>query len=212
MSSNDNGSFKDSAAFQEAMGHFRVGRWEEGLAKLAEVEKNYPTATELRGIRQEMEIKARVSEYETEENRHNRVRKIQKFSVRFFVGAVLIIILTGAVMTYSGWIQGQVASAQSSYAQGVQQAQLIFEFRAAQNLMNAGKPDEALKTFESIKAKQSDYPGLAEAMQQAQALKDVEIQYTQAMNLLQVGDSAQALQILENISDEMPNYRDVSLN
>lgn len=211
MSSNDNGSFKDSAAFQEAMGHFRVGRWEEGLAKLAEVEKSYPTATELRGIRQEMEIRARINEYEAEDNRRNRGRKIRAFTVRFFLAVVIVIILSGAVMTYSGWIQGQVASAQSSYAQGVQQAQLVFEFRAAQNLMNAGKPDEALKTFESIKAKQADYPGLAESMQQAQALKDVEIQYTQAMNLLQVGDSAQALHILQNISDKMPNYRDVSL-
>ncbi|NJD60430.1 MAG: LysM peptidoglycan-binding domain-containing protein [Anaerolineae bacterium] len=211
MSPNDNGSFKDSPAFQEAMGHFRVGRWEEGLLKLAEVEKTFPTATELRGLRQEMEIRARISEYEAEENKHNRGNKIKTFTVRFFLGTVIVILLVGAIMTYSGWIQGQVARAQTSYAQGVQQAELIFEFRAAQSLMTAGKPDEALKSFESIKAKQAEYPGLAEAIQQAQSLKDIEVEYTQAMNLLQVGDSAQALQLLQGISEEMPNYRDVSL-
>ena len=47
----------DSPSFHEAMGHFRVGRWEEGFLKLAEVEKKFPMETDLRTIRQEMEIR-----------------------------------------------------------------------------------------------------------------------------------------------------------
>ena len=59
MSSNDTGSYLDSPDFQEAMGHFRVGRWQEGLLKLADVEKAFPAETDLRAIRQEMEVRAR---------------------------------------------------------------------------------------------------------------------------------------------------------
>jgi tetratricopeptide (TPR) repeat protein len=211
MSLDETGSYMDSPAFHDAMGNFRVGKWQEGFAKLAEVEKEFPTATDIRNVRQEMEIRARISEYETDENKHNKLLKIRNYSIRLLVILVLVFVASAAIMTYSGWIQGQIASAQSSYSQGVQQAQLIFDFRAAQNLLSAGKPDEALKAFEIIKSKQADYPGLTEAITQAQSLKDVEDQYTQAMNLLQAGDSAQALQILKQISIEVPNYRDVSL-
>ena len=75
----------------------------------------------------------------------------------------------------------------------------------------AGKSDEALIAYENIKAKNPEFPGLTDAIAQAQALKDIEIQYTQAMSLLQLGDSAQALVLLQDISQKMPNYRDVSL-
>jgi tetratricopeptide (TPR) repeat protein len=211
MSLDDTGSYMDSPAFNEAMGYFRVGKWQEGFTKLAEVEKDFTTATEIRNLRQEMEIRARISEYEADENRRNKLRKIRNYTFRTLLILVVLFVASAAIMTYSGWIQKQIASAQSSYSQGVQQAQLIFDFRAAQSLMNAGKPDDALKAFEAIKAKQPDYPGLEEALTEAQSLKDVEDQYTQAMNLLQVGDSGQALQILKEISTKVPNYRDVSL-
>ena len=42
-------------------------------------------------------------------------------------------------------------------------------------------------------------------------MKEVEVQYTQAMDLLKQGDAAQALSILQAINETMPNYRDVSL-
>jgi tetratricopeptide (TPR) repeat protein len=93
----------------------------------------------------------------------------------------------------------------------MQQAELTIQLHNAQQLMIAGKPDEALSAYETIKTQNPDFPGLAESIIQAQTLKDVEVQYTQAMNLLQVGDSAQALDLLTQISQKMPNYRDVSL-
>jgi tetratricopeptide (TPR) repeat protein len=65
--------------------------------------------------------------------------------------------------------------------------------------------------YGSIKAKNPDFPGLTEAITQAQGLYDIEVQYIQAMNLLRLGDSAQALVLLQQISQKMPNYRDVSL-
>ena len=82
----------------------------------------------------------------------------------------------------------------------MQQAELTVDLRNAQQLLVAGKSDEALTAFEAIKSEQPDFPGLADGIAKAQALKDVEVQYTQAMNLLQAGDSAQALVILQEIS------------
>jgi tetratricopeptide (TPR) repeat protein len=201
----------DSTAFHEAMGHFRVGRWDEGLQKLAEVEKDFPSETELRSIRQEMEIRARISEYEEEENKQNKKRKAWRYGSRILVVVVVVAVAVLAITTYSGWIQGQIANAQSGFTQNLQQAELTVDLRTAQQLLIAGKSDEALTALEAIKAKQPDFPGLAQSISDAEQLKKIEVQYTQAMNLLQAGDSAQALAILQEIGTKMPNYRDVSL-
>jgi tetratricopeptide (TPR) repeat protein len=211
MSVNLNETYLKSPLFQEAMGNFQVGKWEDGFAKLVELEKKYPTEPEIRSLRQEMEVRSRINDYEVEENKNQKRHQLTKNVLRILV--VLVILVGGfyAISTYSGWIQGQIAKAQTDISQNMLQAEMALEFRNAQQLIIAGKSDEALSVYENIKTKNPDFPGLTDAITQAQDLKDVEIQYTQAMNLLQLGDSAQALALLQGISQKMPNYRDVSL-
>jgi tetratricopeptide (TPR) repeat protein len=211
MSPTEIGSYIESTSFKEAMGYFWVGKWNEGFNKLAEVEKRYPMESELRYLRQMMEVRSRVSEYEDAENKRRKIQKLTRNAMKIIFTAVVLVVVIGGISTYSGWIQSQIASAQAEVSQNLQQAQLTIEFRNAQQLIVAGKSDEAIAAFEKIKAIDPNFPGLTEAMDQAQALKDIEIQYIQAMNLLQLGDSAQALDILKSISQKMPNYRDVSL-
>ena len=211
MSATETGSYMDSPAFNEAMGHFRIGRWQEGLLKLNEVEKKFPMATDLRSIRQEMEVRARISEYEVEENKGNRRKNLVRFTTRLILSVLILVGVVFAISTYSNWIQGQWAKTQADITESWQQVQLGVEYRNAQQLLLAGKSDEALAAFQAIQAQKSDYPGITDAIAEAQALKDVETQYAQAMNLLQIGDSAQALDLLQKISAKMPNYRDVSL-
>ncbi|OGO66301.1 MAG: hypothetical protein A2030_08215 [Chloroflexi bacterium RBG_19FT_COMBO_50_10] len=211
MSLNETESYLKSPLFQEAMDHFRVGKWEEGFTKLGEVEKNYPMEPDLRTIRQEMDVRARITRYEMEENKQRKLHQLGKYSLRSFVTLVVLVVAFFTISTYSGWIQGQIVKAQSEVSENMLQAQLAVEYRNAQQLIIAGKSDEALIAYENIKAKNPEFPGLTDAIAQAQALKDIEIQYTQAMSLLQLGDSAQALVLLQDISQKMPNYRDVSL-
>ena len=211
MSFNVNETYLKFPPFHEAMSNFQVGKWEDGFAKLAEVEQTFPTEPEVRAIRQEMEVRSRINEYEVEENKHQKRQQVTKTGIR--VLAIFVIVIFGflAISTYSGWIEGQITSAQSDISKNLLQAQLVVEFRNAQQLIIAGKSDEALSVYENIKAKNPEFPGLSEAITQAQALKDIEVEYTQAINLLQLGDSAQALSILQSINERMPNYRDVSL-
>jgi len=158
-----------------------------------------------------MEVRSRVSDYEVEEQKRSRLRQASKYTVRAIAILAVLAIVYLAAMTYSGWIQDQWALAKSNYSQTMQQAQLISEFNKAQQLFTAGKSEEALARYENIQKTNPDFPGLNEAITQAQNLKDIEVKYVQAMNLLEAGDSAQALQILKQVSQSMPNYRDVSL-
>jgi tetratricopeptide (TPR) repeat protein len=211
MSSNAAESYFNSPLFLEAMGHFQVGKWDEGFSKLSELQNSYPTESDLRALRQEMDVRARISEYEIEENKHGKRSQIIRNGLKFLV--VLVILLGGflAISTYSGWIGGQIAQAQTDLSENLLQAQMAVEFRNGQQLIIAGKSDEALSVYENIKAKNPEFPGLSDAITQAQNLKEVEVQYTQAMDLLKQGDAAQALSILQAINQTMPNYRDVSL-
>lgn len=211
MSLNEAGSYTESPLFKEAMGYFWVGKWNEGFVKLAEVERNFPMESDLRTLRQMMEVRSRVSDYEVEELRHNRVKHVTRSITRAVILLVITVIVVAGIATYSGWIQGQIVKAQADFTQNMLQAELTIEYRNAQQLIVAGKSDEAIAAYERIKAKNPDFPGLTEAIDRAQALKDVEVQYTQAMSLLQLGDAAQALDILREINQVMPNYRDVSL-
>ncbi|OGN92717.1 MAG: hypothetical protein A2Z71_07980 [Chloroflexi bacterium RBG_13_50_21] len=200
-----------STLFQDAMEHFQAGKWDEGFTKLGEVEKNYPMEPDLRTLRHEMELRSRINEYEVEENKLKFLHQVRKTSLRLLVTLVILVGAYFAISTYSGWIQTQIVQAQADLSQNMQQAELAIEFRNAQQLIMAGKSNEALTVYENIKAKNPAFPGLTEAITQAQGLSDIEVQYIQAMNLLKSGDSAQALVILQQISQTMPNYRDVSL-
>ncbi len=211
MSSSESETYIKSPAFQEAMDHFRVGRWDAGFVKLIEVEKNFPMESDLRAIHQEMEVRSRVSQYELEENKKQHLQKIARYGIRIGGALIGLVVVILAISTYSGWIQSQIDKAQADFSQSMLQAELAIDFRNGQQLITAGKSDEALVVYESIKAKDPNFPGLADAIGQAQALKDIEVKYTQAMSLLQVGDTAQALALLQEINQKMPNYRDVSM-
>jgi tetratricopeptide (TPR) repeat protein len=205
------GSYSESPLFKEAMGYFWVGKWSEGFLKLAEVEKKFPMESELRTLRQMMEVRSRISDYEAEENKRKRMQNLTKNTTRILLALVLIGVAIFGFSTYSGWIQAQIASAQAELSQNMQQAELTLQFRNAQQLIIAGKSDEALAVYEQIKSVKPDFPGLTDAIDRAEALKNIETQYTQAMSLLKLGDTAQALDILRSISETMPNYRDVSM-
>src|SRR4030065_2221719 len=112
MSLNEAESYIKSPLFQEAMDHFRVGKWAEGFTKLGEVEKNHPMEPDLRALRQEMEVRSRITEYEIEENRRQRIQQLRKYGARFFLALALLVGVFFAISTYSGWIQGQIAIAQ----------------------------------------------------------------------------------------------------
>ncbi len=211
MNFNDANSYVESPLFKEAMGFFWVGKWSEGFVKLAEVEKNYPMDSDLRTLRQMMEVRSRITEYEVEEQKRQKIKNLTRTVTRVLLVLVLIGVVTFGVSTYSGWIQTQIARAQTELSKNMQQAELTLLFRNAQQLIVAGKSDEALRTYQNIQAVNPNFPGLTAAMNRAQALRDVEGQYTQAMNLLKLGDSAQALDILRKINEALPNYRDVSL-
>lgn len=204
-------TYKKYPAYQQAMHDLQVGKWQEGLAGLAEVEKKYPLDTELRGLRQEMQVRARIDDYEVEENKGDKQRNLRRGARRVILVVGLVGLLFGAIVIYSGWLQGQWNTAQQSLNTQLRQSELTVKLYNARQLLQSGQTQDAVRILEEIEQTEPGFPGLSETMQKAQAQQAVERQYAQAMELLAAGNAPDALEILQVIDQEAPQYRDVSL-
>jgi tetratricopeptide (TPR) repeat protein len=211
MAANVSDTYSSFPPYQQALKDLQAGKWVEGLAGLAEVEKKYPLDTELRTLRQEMQVRARIDEYEIEERKAQKQHKVRRIAIRVLLVLLVVLLVFVAISTYSGWLQNQWNSAQDSLTSQMHQTELAVKFLNAQQLLQAGQTGEALTILEEITSSNPDYPGLNEAMDAALAQKDLETQYTQAMDMLAAGNSQDALPILQMIDQQSPQYRDVAL-
>src|SRR4030066_21903 len=105
MADSETESYYQSSLFREAMKHFQTGQWEDGLSRLAEVEKKYPLDLELRTLRQEMQVRARVEDYEVEDAKHDTRKKILWYASRVGVGILLVLVFYFAASSYLKWMQ-----------------------------------------------------------------------------------------------------------
>ena len=197
--------------YLQALKDLKAGKWEEGLAGLAEVEKRYPLDTDLRALRQEMQVRARVDDYEIEENKARKGRQWKRYGVRAILVLLVVVLLFTTVATYSGWLGKQLTSAQQAINSQVRQTELVVLFMNAKQLLQAGQTADAIKILEEISQSEPGYPGLSEAMAAAEAQQELETQYNNAMQMLAAGNSQDALAILQMIQEQAPQYRDVAL-
>jgi tetratricopeptide (TPR) repeat protein len=207
----DKDSYLASPMFKQAQQDFQAGKWEEGLAGLAQVEKDFPLATELRGMRLEMQIRSRIDSYEIEENKRRQLIRLRNIGLRLLLVLLVGVGLVWTINTYSGVLTQQWSLAQQTINNQVRQTEITIQFMNAQQLLQAGQSNRALEILTQIAASDPEYPGLANAIAQAQAQQDLENQYNQAMEMLAAGNTQDALAILELIDRESPQYRDVAL-
>ena len=204
-------TYKNYPPYQQAMHDLQVGKWQEGLAGLADVEKKYPLDTELRGLRQEMQVRSRIDDYEIEEIKADNRQRFQRVARRVILMVVVAALLFGVIATYSGWLQGQWTSAQQSLNTQLRQSELTVKLYNARQLLQSGQTDEAMQILEEIEQSEPAFPGLSETMKTAREQQEIETQYAQAMELLAAGNAPDALEILQMIDQTAPQYRDVSL-
>ncbi|HSQ17055.1 MAG TPA: LysM peptidoglycan-binding domain-containing protein [Anaerolineales bacterium] len=211
MDSNLTDTYTNFPAFRQALQDLQAGNWQEGLTGLAEVEKAYPLDTDLRALRQEMQVRARVDDYEIEEIKADKKRRLHLLLTRGGLVALTILLMITAVFVYSDWLGQQWNSAQQAFNSQVHQTELAVQFLNANQLLKAGQTDQALQILRQISEAEPHYIGLDEVMSSALAQQELESQYNQAMEMLASGNSQDALTILQMIDEQSPQYRDVAL-
>ena len=201
----------EDPAYQQILQLLQRGEWQKGLEDLKDLGDKYPLSQELRSLRAEMTLRSRVDTDEQADIIAARQRRLKTWGIRMASVVAFLILALVAYSTYATRIQQQVQSARANIEQELHAVQLAGDMRNAQDLLQAGRAGDARLLLQNIAAKVPDYPGLDQAMQQANTMATLEDKYNQAMQQIQANDPAGALATLEKISAKEPYYRDVSI-
>ncbi len=201
----------EDPTYWQALELLQRGEWQKGLEDLKDLADKYPLNQELRSLRAEITLRSRVDADEQADIVAARQRRLKTWGIRMASVIVVLILALVAYSTYATLIQQQVQSARANIEQELHAMQLTADMRNAQDMLQAGRANDARLLLQNIAAKVPNYPGLDQAMQQADIMAGLEDQYNQAMQQIQANDPAGALATLEKISAKEPYYRDVSI-
>jgi tetratricopeptide (TPR) repeat protein len=195
--------------FHKAMENMQNGDWESGLGEIESLMQSYPLEPELRSLRQEMMLRAKVDVDERVDISQARKVRIRNLLIRFSVIAILVILAIFVARTYSLWFEDQVKMAQQAVEYQIVVLDLEVKMRDAKDYLRAGQVEPALALLDEIEAVDSDYTELASTRQEAVRLQGLDELYSGALGLIDEGDLTGALIILEDIEQQEPFYRDV---
>lgn len=205
------GNYLQDPQYQRSLHFFQAGQWEDGLNDLNELIGSYPYEQNLRELRQQMEIRSRIDDYERQDIANDRRRRITKWGIRIAALVVVVGVIVWGAISYYSWFQMQLTNASQRIQHEAQSLEIAFQFRDAQSLLQAGQPDQAKAMLLVVEEYDPEYPGLAEVLAQAETMIALDEDYSQAVRLIDLGDLSGALTILEDIETREPYYRDVSL-
>ncbi len=211
MSANSAETHLSDPLFQSAMTHLQSGDWDTGLEELDQVVANHPLEADLRGLRQEMQLRAHIDQDEHEDLAREKRQRFTRWALRLVIIVVVIGLGYWAVSSYSSWIQSQLEIASQAVDSEVQDLELAAKFRNAQDLVQAGQPAEAKVLLEEIAAVKPDHPGLEEELAATEKQILLETKYNEAISLINLNNPSAALDVLVAIEAEDPFYRDVTL-
>ena len=211
MSNTSTASYLNDPLYHSAMRHFHLGEWKEGFAKINQLIESNPDDRELRGIQEEMELRARIDVDEVRDRKKATLRRITKWSIRLAVVLIFAGLVYWGTQTYSGWIQNRMSFASQSIDTEIQQIKLAVKFRDGQNLLLAGRGDIAELLFNEIAAVNLDYPGLQVEIEKVNHLKTLGAKYTQATTLIDKNELSAGLSLLNEIKAEDPYFNDIAV-
>ena len=189
MTVNQAESYLDHPMFHKAMQNMQNGDWDSGLGEIENLMQSYPLEPELRSLRQEMMLRAKVDADEQVHVSQTRKKRVRNLIIRLSVVAILVILAIFVARTYSLWFQDQVQLTRQAVDYQLVVLDLDTKMRDAEDYLRAGQVDSAFAKINEIEAVDPDYPGLGEAKQEAARLQDLDAQYAEALALILFSNS-----------------------
>ncbi|RPI32245.1 MAG: LysM peptidoglycan-binding domain-containing protein [Chloroflexota bacterium] len=203
-------TYQNNPLFQNAMESLQRGNWETGLGKLNELEKIFPYDVDLRSLRQEMQLRSKIDVDEQEDERRLKARLALKLAFRLLLIVIVLGIVFWGTRTYFSWAQQRLLVTRQNFEGEVRSLELAMKFRNAQNLLQAGRPEEAMALFDEVSAADPEFPGLDYYLADAEKTSSLDTRYSEALQLYNDGNQRAALQILEDITSDDPYFKDAA--
>ncbi|MGB6422952.1 MAG: hypothetical protein WBF05_14045, partial [Anaerolineales bacterium] len=204
-------SYQNDPLYRSMIANFQRGEWETGFSELNELVEKYPLEHDLLSIRKEMQLRAEIDEEEKKYSKKTKRKRVMSLGLRLLIGSAIVIIFAWGFRTYNNWFQDQYSLVQQRIETDRQEYELKTKFNNVQQLLEADRPGEAMIIIEEISEEDLSYPGLFTALERAQSLLDLDIQYSEAMKKKEDGDLVGAMAIFYTIEASNPGYQDVAL-
>ena len=193
--------------YKQMMTYFQSGDWRAGLLMLNQLIDKYPLEHDLRSMRQEYQLRAAIDSQEQADQKQIRRQKTGKGLVRGLgilgVVAIIVMIFIGS----SNWLKAQAAQAQNIVTDERRTIELNGKYQQALQLIAAYRADEAETLLNEVQQVDPEYPGIQQALADAQKVKTLDETYQQAVTLKNAGDWKGAMTIFQTIA----SYRDSTL-
>ena len=190
--------------FQKILSAYQKAEWDFCLKGIDQFQKRYPDDNYLSSFRKEVELRSNLHLKREEQRGKERQTELGKKGIWFFI-VFIVVVLTGLGYFY---YQNRIIKEQ----QAVEEANLRYsrdiKFQNAENLMQAGKPEEALILYKEIQQGDPSYNEIDLKIDQAEALILVENLYQEGVMEETAGNLDLALSTFIEVNSISPQYKD----
>ncbi len=197
--------------YQAALNNLQRGVWAEAARALDELAERYPLSGDLRALRREIPLRAKIDRTEETDGLLEKGRKVRTLAIRLATALLVVALAVLAVGMYAIWAGFPLDVSGGRLDQQAQEMELSAKLRDVGVLLQAGRIDEAQDLLAEISEVDPNFPGLEAALSVAEEAALVERLYEDAMTMVELEEWAAALAFLQQLSAKNPNYRDVSL-
>jgi tetratricopeptide (TPR) repeat protein len=202
-------SYLETPLYQEILIHYQNAEWDVCIEKLEALTRKYPGEQKIQDFLEEARLHSTlhaddivaISEERKEARRSKRRNMI--LSIVIFVG------LIGITMSVIPIIEDFTEAARVEQEKLNQERFLAQEYKNAENLLQAGRPLEALEKLEEIQKANPDYVGLDDLLLEVQRQTELNDLYNTAASLREEDDLEGALDILLQIEEVDPYFKDI---
>ncbi len=203
--------YREDPLYKLALQHLQEGQWEAGLTELEWLVERYPLNHEIRSLRQDLLLRARI---DLDERLAHEVEKRGRMK-KFALATLAVVLLAGALVwagrSYSLWLQQQLLGARERVAQEIQIVELSVKVRDAEALLRADRPLEAQELLNEVADAAPDLPGLNEPMAQLETALQVESAYQAGLDALERQDWEAAESAFQHVLTLDKAYKDAHL-
>lgn len=191
--------------YQKLLELYEKGKFNLSVMVLDKLESRYPRHTELKKMRDDLELRMSAQniavKMEKGEKKEKRTVTL-KMSVFAVVGTLVVMI----AFFFSYFFFFRETTSEQAV---VENTQLTSLNNQAEQLLNIGRPQTAAEIIERIREIDPQYENLPSLTERAEVMLALEAKYQLALDLVEEGNTAEALILFKEIEAEEPGMWDV---
>ena len=190
--------------FQKLLSAYQKADWTYCLKSIEHFEELYPNDSYLSSLRKEIEIRSNLHIKRKKQRGKEKRSELGKKWGWIFIVLVVVVLTSWAYFQYQNrLIKEQQAIEAVKFSQA-----LDTKFQSAENLMQAGKPKDAIILYQEIQQANPTFADIDQKIEQAEAAIAIENLYQEGVLAQTAGNLDLALSTFIEVDSISPKYKD----